>query len=98
MNPLVSIETAIRREDPDDRIQGVLNKNEIMTLTEMLKAYTINAAYLMHQEHLTGSIEVGKAADLIILERNLYDIPVEEISEVRVLETIIEGKTVHRTE
>ena len=52
----------------------------------------------MHQEHLTGSIEVGKAADLIILERNLYDIPVEEISEVRVLETIIEGKTVHKTE
>ena len=98
MNPLVAIETAIRREDPDDRIQGVLNKNERMTLTEMLKAYTINAAYLMHQEHLTGSIEVGKAADLIILERNLYDIPIEEISEVRVLETIIEGKTVHRTE
>ena len=98
MNPLVAIETAIRREDPDDRIQGVLNKNERMTLTEMLKAYTINAAYLMHQENLTGSIEVGKAADLIILERNLYDIPIEEISEVRVLETIIEGKTVYRTE
>jgi len=35
---------------------------------------------------------------LIILERNLYDIPIEEISEVRVLETIIEGKTVYRTE
>jgi hypothetical protein len=52
----------------------------------------------MHQENLTGSIEVGKAADLIILERNLYDIPIEEISEVRVLETIIEGKTVYRTE
>ena len=98
MNPLVAIETAIRREDPDDRIQGVLNENERMTLVEMLKAYTINAAYLMHQEHLTGSIEVGKAADLIILERNLYDIPIEEISEVRVLETIIEGKTVYRTE
>ena len=98
MNPLVAIETAIRREDPDDRIQGVLNENERMTLVEMLKAYTINAAYLMHQEHLTGSIEVGKAADLIILERNLYDIPIEEISEVRVSETIIEGKTVYRTE
>lgn len=98
MNPLVAIETAIRREDPDDRIQGVLNENERMTLVEMLKAYTINAAYLMHQENLTGSIEVGKAADLIILERNLYDIPIEEISEVRVLETIIEGKTVYRTE
>jgi hypothetical protein len=61
----------------------------------MLKAYTINSAYLMHQEDLTGSIEVGKAADLIILEKNLYTIPVDEISEVKVLQTMIEGKTVY---
>ena len=49
----------------------------------------------MHQEDLTGSIEVGKAADLIILEKNLYTIPVDEISEVKVLQTMIEGKTVY---
>jgi hypothetical protein len=64
----------------------------------MLKAYTINGAYLMHQDHLTGSIEIGKYADLIILERNLYNIPIEEISEVRVLETMIEGNTVYKAE
>jgi predicted amidohydrolase YtcJ len=95
MNPLVAIETAIRREDPENLIKGVLNEDERMNLTEMLKAYTINSAYLMHQEHLTGSIEVGKAADLIILEKNLYTIPVDEISEVKVLQTMIEGKTVY---
>jgi len=94
MNPLVAIETAVRREDPDDRVDGALNKTESIGLTEMLKAYTINSAYLMHQENVTGSLETGKAADLIILERNLYNIPVNEISEVRVLETMIEGKTV----
>jgi len=98
MNPLVAIETAVRREDPDDRIIGALNKNESMDLTEMLKAYTINTAYLMHQQDITGTIEVGKSADLIILERNLYNIPIEEISEVRVLETMIEGKTVYRAQ
>jgi len=69
-----------------------------MELTEILKAYTINGAYLMHQDHLTGSIEIGKYADLIILERNLYNIPIEEISEVRVLETMIEGNTLYKAE
>ena len=98
MNPLVAIETAVRRQDPDDRVSGFLNKNESIDLTEMLKAYTINAAYLMHREEYTGSIEVGKAADLIILERNLYNIPVDEISEVKVLQTLLEGKTVFRLE
>ena len=98
MNPLVAIETAVRRQDPDDRVSGFLNKNESIDLTEILKAYTINAAYLMHREEYTGSIEVGKAADLIILERNLYNIPVDEISEVKVLQTLLEGKTVFRLE
>lgn len=98
MNPLVAIETAIRREDPDDRLKGTLNEDERMGLTEMLKAYTINAAYIMHQDNITGSIEAGKFADLIILDKNLYDIPPNEISEVRVMETIIEGKTVFKIE
>ena len=98
MNPLVAIETAIRREDPNDRLKGTLNEDERMGLTEMLKAYTINAAYIMHQDNITGSIEAGKFADLIILDKNLYDIPTNEISEVRVMETIIEGKTVFRIE
>ena len=62
---------------------------------------SFNAA---HKLAFTGSgfidevQDLGESYDLIILERNLYDIPIEEISEVRVLETIIEGKTVYRTE
>ena len=56
----------------------------------------INAAEVMRQGHLTGSIEVGKFADLIILEKNLYKIPLKEIGEVRVIETVLEGNTVFR--
>ncbi len=96
MNPLVAIETAVRREDPDNLIQGVLNEDERMDLDEMLRAYTINAAYLMHQENTTGSVEVGKAADLIVLEQNLFRIPVDAIGNVRVLRTMIDGVTVHQ--
>ena len=96
MNPLIAIETAVTREDPSNRVGGTLNENERMELTEMLKAYTINAAEVMHQGQFTGSIEVGKFADLIILEKNLYEIPHKEIGEVRVIETILEGNTVFR--
>ena len=95
MNPLVAIETAVRREDPDNLITGVLNEDEKMDLDEMLRAYTINAAYLMHQETITGSIQVGKAADLIVLEQNLFDIPIDAIGDVRVLRTMIDGVTVY---
>lgn len=96
MNPLIAIETAVTRKDPSNRVQGTLNENERMDLTEILKAYTINAANIMHQGHLTGSIEVGKYADLIILEENLYEIPHEKIGEVKVMETLLEGETVFR--
>jgi len=49
----------------------------------------------MRLENKTGSIEVGKRADLIVLDRNLFDIPVTEINEARVLLTIMDGKTVY---
>ena len=96
MNPLIAIETAVTRQDPTNRVEGTLNAKERMDLTEMLKAYTINASEVMRQGHLTGSIEVGKFADLIVLEKNLYKIPLKEIGEVRVIETVLEGNTVFR--
>ena len=45
-----------------------------------------------------GSIEVGKQADLVILDRNLFEIPATEISQARVLETLLQGQTVYRAE
>jgi predicted amidohydrolase YtcJ len=95
MNPLLAIETAITRSDPTGRMEGVLNESERVSLPDMLAAYTINGAYLMHQEKLTGSLEVGKAADLVVLERDLFEIPPEEIGEVAVTRTIFGGATVY---
>ncbi len=57
--------------------------------------YTRNAAYIMRLEDKTGSIEVGKRADLIVLDRNLFEIPVTEINQAQVLLTIMDGKTVY---
>ena len=62
----------------------------------MLTAYTLSAAFGVHAERETGSLEVGKFADLIVLDRNLFAIPRIEIHKARVLLTLLEGQTVWR--
>ncbi len=61
----------------------------------MIEAYTINGAWLARQEHETGTIEVGKAADLVVLDRNLFAIDPMELHEARVLLTLLEGEVVY---
>jgi predicted amidohydrolase YtcJ len=96
VNPLDAIETALRRQDPDDLVAGTLNASEAVTLDTMLAAYTRDAAWLMHQDDRVGSIEVGKRADLVLLDRDLYDIPVEDINATTVQLTLFEGEVVYR--
>jgi predicted amidohydrolase YtcJ len=94
LNPLDAIETGITHRPPGDTTQLPWNPIERVDLPTMLAMYTINAAYANHLERETGSIEVGKLADLIVLERNLFETAPEEIHSVRVLRTLLEGKTV----
>ena len=63
----------------------------------MIEGYTINGAYLMHQEDIVGSIETGKRADLIILDHNLFDIPATEINQAKVLLTLFDGQVVYKS-
>ncbi|MGQ0429803.1 MAG: amidohydrolase family protein [Gammaproteobacteria bacterium] len=60
-----------------------------------LAAFTINAAYTNRDESNIGSLELGKRANLAVLDRNLFDIPATEISDTQVLVTLAEGKPVH---
>ena len=59
---------------------------------------TINPARLLQHENKTGSIEVGKAADLVVLDKNIFEIPVEEIHTVQVLMTMFQGEAVYDPE
>jgi predicted amidohydrolase YtcJ len=93
-NPLDAIETAVRRQDAFAGEGAVLNENERVSLQTMIEAYTTNAAWLMHQEDRVGSIEVGKRADIVVLDRNLFAIPVTEINEARVVMTLLDGETI----
>jgi len=61
----------------------------------VIQAYTLNPAYVMRQETKVGSIEVGKEADLIVLDKNLFEIPIQSISKTQVLMTFLQGEIVY---
>lgn len=96
MNPLDAIQVAVTRRGLKQAPGPAWLPEEVVDLPLMLAAYTINGAYVNFEEAETGSIEVGKAADLIVLNRNLFEIPVHEIHNAKVLLTLLEGKTVFR--
>jgi predicted amidohydrolase YtcJ len=95
-NPLPSIEVGLTRQDPDGAGTDVLNASERVDLATMIAAYTIDGAWLMHQEKETGSIETGKAADFVVLEKDLFKIPTGEIGGVRVDLTMLEGEVLYQ--
>ncbi len=95
MNPLAAIETAITRADAEGKIPGSLNLTEAVSLETMLRAYTLEGAYLMHQESTTGSLEVGKRADLVVLSDNLFEVEADRISDVWVERTYFSGQQVY---
>ncbi|MBM4219092.1 MAG: amidohydrolase [Gammaproteobacteria bacterium] len=94
-NPFEEMETAITRMDALNDATKPWMPEERIGLHESLAAFTINAAYTNHDEKNTGSLEVGKLANLAVLDRNLFEIPATQISDTKVLLTLFEGKPVH---
>jgi len=96
LNPLDAIETLVRRQDPWAEGGPELGTNERIDLDIALAMYTRNAAWVMRQETLTGTLETGKKADLIVLDQNLFEIPVTAINETTVELTLMGGNEVYR--
>ncbi|MCM3240411.1 amidohydrolase [Heyndrickxia oleronia] len=92
LNPLLQIYRAVSRIDSSG--EKVWHPHERISLAEALKAYTVGSAYSTFREHELGTLEVGKLADIVVLERNLFEIPVEEIPDTKVQLTISDGKVV----
>ncbi len=77
---------------------GRLSEDVGLSRQAVLRAITLNSSYELHQEALTGSIEAGKLADLIVLDRNVLEIPADDIANVHVLRTVVGGAVVYSDE
>jgi hypothetical protein len=96
MNPLEAIEVALTRRGPDDPPGEPWIPGERTDLETMLRAYTVNGAWLSRDEKTRGALAPGRAADIIVLDGDLFAVPAHEISRIKVLWTLLDGRTVYR--
>lgn len=92
-SPFTQMYAAVTRKTSTGQIVG---PEEAIDIMDAIRIYTWNGAYLGKDEDKLGSIEPGKLADLIVIDRDITSIPPEEILETQVLETIVDGRTVYQ--
>ena len=81
-------------EDEDGNVKARESKEAELSLEDLLKGYTINAAIALRIDDVTGSITVGKAANFNIYGKSLFDVPVEELKDVLPEKVYFEGKEI----
>lgn len=95
-DPWNGIEGMVTRRNPSGEFgERTLWPEQALDLATVLDIYTINAARAIGLAGVTGSLEIGKSADIIVLERNLFDIPADELADTRVLTAYFEGRPVY---
>ena len=94
VNPLLTFYSAVARKDIEGNPSEGFLKENALTRTEALKGMTIWAAYSNFEDSFKGSIEIGKFADFVILTNDIMEVPEEEITNVDVLATIVNGSIV----
>ena len=94
-NPFLGLYAAVTRQDRAGMPENGWYADQAMTRAEALHSYTLAAAYAAHQEDRLGSLERGKWADFIVVDRDYFEIPASEIDEIRVLQTWVGGKLVY---
>jgi hypothetical protein len=92
LNPMLGIYHAVTRKDYT--LKDTWNEQEKIPLAQALKAYTYGSACSVFRENEIGTLEKGKLADIIILDRNLFGVPEKEILETKVELTIVDGQVV----
>lgn len=96
LKPLDAIQVAVTRQAITEPRRPAMVPEEAIDLGTALAGYTIGSAYANGLEKETGSIEIGKAADLVVVERNLFKVSPYDIAAQKVLLTLVDGKPVHR--
>ena len=98
VNPFHTFYSSIERKDLDGFPKNGFQMENALTRTETLKGMTIWGAYFNFEENEKGSLEVGKSADFIILDRNIMEIDADKIPNTQVLKTFIDGKLVYQND
>ncbi|OON61272.1 amidohydrolase [Massilia sp. KIM] len=95
-NPFYGIHAAVTRQDAQGQPVAGWYPNQAMSLKEAFRCFTLDAAYAGHQENTLGSLEVGKQADFIVIDQDLFKMPTYDIHKTGVLETWVGGKQVFK--
>lgn len=93
-DPLQQLEVAVRRVDPENRENAPFIADQVLSLPVAVAAFTAGSAYVNHDDE-AGSIELGKRADLAILDRNIFDPTAGLPADARVTHTVAAGRLVH---
>jgi predicted amidohydrolase YtcJ len=94
-NPFEGLHAAVTRQNNAGVPLGGWYKNQAMSLTEAFRCFTLDAAYAAHQEEVIGSLEKGKWADFILVDRDIFKIAPEQLGKTQVLQTWMGGKRVY---
>lgn len=99
LNPMEGLYAAIERKQPwDGYPDGGFVPSQRISLGEALQAYTFGAAYAENFEHEAGTLRAGKLADIVILDRNIFEATPDEVLKTKVLVTLIDGKAAYQAE
>jgi predicted amidohydrolase YtcJ len=97
VNPWRGIEALVTRRHPDNNDEDRLWPEQSVSLAEALQIFTSNNAEALGLSGRTGQIKEGMLADIIVLDRNLFEVPADQIGETRVLLTIFDGRIVYES-
>lgn len=95
VSPFYGLYSAITRQDHKGNPEGGWYPSESMSRKQAFRSFTLDAAYAAHQEDILGSLEPGKWADFILIDRDIFEVPESEIWQAEVLETWVAGEKVY---
>jgi len=96
-NGFHQMQSWITRTNPEDPSSGSLNADQAITLEQAIRGFTLGGAHCLGFEwsEKIGSIEPGKQADFIVLDRNVFEIPIETLYQTQVIRTVVDGRVVY---
>jgi predicted amidohydrolase YtcJ len=98
LNPWQGIQTAVTRQTSEGEPADGFVPAQRLTVAQAVAGYTLNAAFAGHLEKTEGSLEVGKAADMIMLDRNIFEVDPHTIDQTKVVLTLVGGKIVYEAD